>query len=138
MEFEGQYLTYEEYKALGGTLDLTPFNILEFETRRRIDVRTQNRLKNGTEKIPQEVKLCEYEIIGDINSYISSKEKVEENGNIASVSTDGYSESYVTSTQIKDMFKSKEEEVRQAIRTYLIGVEYNNEYLMYDGRDKVC
>ena len=46
MEFKGQYLTYEDYKALGGTLDLTPFNLLEFEARRRIDIKTQNRLKN--------------------------------------------------------------------------------------------
>ena len=30
MEFNGQYLTYNEYKALGGSLDITPFNLLEF------------------------------------------------------------------------------------------------------------
>ena len=44
MEFEGQYLTYNEYKALGGRLDQTPFNILEFEARRKIDERTFERL----------------------------------------------------------------------------------------------
>ena len=46
MEFSEQYLNYEEYKSLGGTLDIMPFNILEFESRKRIDERTQNRLKN--------------------------------------------------------------------------------------------
>ena len=46
MEFSGQYLNYEEYKSLGGTLDIMPFNILEFESRKRIDERTQNRLKD--------------------------------------------------------------------------------------------
>ena len=46
MEFSGQYLTYEEYRALGGTLDLTSFNLLEFEARRQIDIKTFNRLKN--------------------------------------------------------------------------------------------
>ena len=40
MEFSGQYLTYLEYKALGGTLDQTPFNILEFEARRQIDIQS--------------------------------------------------------------------------------------------------
>ena len=70
MEFNGQYLTYEEYKALGGSLDLTPFNLLEFESRRRIDIRTQCRLKDIDSKdIPQEVKLCEYALINSINSY---------------------------------------------------------------------
>ena len=40
MEFEGQYLTYEDYKALGGTLnDQMPFNLLEFESRKQIDKR---------------------------------------------------------------------------------------------------
>ena len=47
MEFEGQYLTYEEYIDLGGTLDLMPFNLLEFEARRKIDIRTQSRLKDS-------------------------------------------------------------------------------------------
>ena len=42
MKFKGQYLTYQEYKGLGGTLELTPFNILEFEARRRIDEITHN------------------------------------------------------------------------------------------------
>ena len=69
MEFSGQYLTYEEYKALGGTLDLTPFNLLEFESRRRIDTRTFNRLKGiDSDGIPQEVKICEFKMI---NSYFA-------------------------------------------------------------------
>ena len=36
MEFSGQYLNYEEYKSLGGTLDIMPFNILEFESRKEL------------------------------------------------------------------------------------------------------
>ena len=31
MEFNNQYLSYEEYKTLGGTLGEMPFNILEFK-----------------------------------------------------------------------------------------------------------
>ena len=60
MTFEGQYLTKREYIALGGssTIGDMPFNLLEFESRRQIDIRTFNRLKdlNSTD-IPQEVKL---------------------------------------------------------------------------------
>ena len=44
MEFKGQYLTYQEYKALGGTLDEMPFNLLEFNARKKIDERTFGRL----------------------------------------------------------------------------------------------
>ena len=49
MEFSGQYLTYPEYKSLGGTLDIMPFNLLEFEARKKIDNRTLYRLKNVEE-----------------------------------------------------------------------------------------
>ena len=30
MDLKGQYLTYDEYKALGGNLDISPFLLLEF------------------------------------------------------------------------------------------------------------
>ena len=55
MDFTNQYLTYEEYMVLGGTLEEVPFNELEYECRRIIDSRTQNRLKNADE-IPEEVE----------------------------------------------------------------------------------
>ncbi len=74
MEFSEQYLTYEEYRSLGGTLDLTPFNLLEFEAHKRIDLRTQNRLKN-VEEIPQEVKLCIYKLINTIQTYSNEKNR---------------------------------------------------------------
>ena len=62
MEFNNQYLTYEEYKSLGGTLGEMPFNILELKARQIINERTQNRLKD-IEKTPQEVKICVYDLI---------------------------------------------------------------------------
>ena len=98
MEFSGQYLTYNEYRALGGTIELTPFNLLEFEARRKIDERTFGRLKNVVE-IPQEVKMCMLALINSINSYGSSANW--NNKNIASESTDGYSVSYVTGGTIQ-------------------------------------
>ena len=136
MEFNGQYLTYEEYKALGGSLDLTPFNLLEFESRRRIDIRTQNRLKDIDSKdIPQEVKICEYRMINSINNYWKATNDVTNKGNVASESTDGYSISYVTANQIQDIIKSKSVELDDIIREYLIGVIVNGQHIMYLGVD---
>lgn len=134
MEFKGQYLTYAEYRDLGGTLDITPFNLLEIEARRKIDIETQNRLKNATsDTVPQEVKLCIFNLVKTIDNYASSIESATENGNIASESIDGYSVSYVKSAQIKDIISSKSVEIDDIIRTYLLGVIYNNEHLMYLG-----
>lgn len=136
MEFEGQYLTYEEYKGLGGELDLMPFNLLEFEARRRIDIRTQNRLKDvdGGE-IPQEVKICEYNLINSINGFANAMTNISNNGNVASFNSDGYSESYITPAQIQDVVKSKSAELDDIVRTYLLGVIFNDQHLMYLGVD---
>ena len=131
MEFEGQYLTYEEYMAIGGTLDLMPFNLLEFEARRKIDIRTSNRLKN-VDSIPEEVKFCVYTLINSIKTYANTINTTGAN-NIASENTDGYSVSYLTPDRVKDVVKSKSAELDDIIRTYLLGVIYNGEHLMYVG-----
>lgn len=131
MEFSGQYLTYEEYKGLGGTIDLTPFNLLEFEARRKIDIRTQDRLKGfESNEIPQEVKMCVYALI---NSIVIFSNTMNNAGNVASESTDGYSVSYITSSQISDVVMSKNKELDDIIRTYLLGVVFNGEHLLYAG-----
>lgn len=135
MTFEGQYLTYAEYTELGGSaMAEMPFNILEFEARRQIDIRTFNRLKDVENKdIPQEVKLCEYALINSINSFQETTNNVASNGNVASENTDGYSISYITSDKVSDIVKSKQDEIDNIIRTYLLGVIYNDEHLMYCG-----
>lgn len=132
MDFKGQYLSFEEYRGLGGTLDLTPFNLLEFEARRQIDIRTQLRLKNSKE-IPQEVKLCEYKLINSIYEYINTSKNITENSNIKSENTDGYSISYSSIHEINDVIKSKNSEIEDIINAYLLSVVVNGEHLMYCG-----
>lgn len=129
MEFSGQYLTYNEYKSLGGSLDITPFNLLEFEARRKIDERTQNRLKRTIE-IPQEVKMCMYALINAVESY--SNESIK-NKSISSESVGSYSVSYANGGQIQETIKSKNVELNDIIFTYLSGVIVNNEHILYLG-----
>lgn len=130
MEFSGQYLTYEEYRALGGTLTETPFNILEFEARKQIDLRTQNRLKNESE-IPQEVKLCDFHLINKIEEY--SKTIDSSNNNIASETIDGYSISYGTASQISEIIRSKNYELQDIMLNDLFGVIVNGEHIIFNG-----
>ena len=108
MEFKGQYLTYDEYKALGGLLDQTPFNLLEFEARKEVDKYTFNRLVN-LETQNQEVKLCIYSLIEQINSNKANLKGV------ASESTDGYSISYTSQNNSEISQKTQ-----NTIETYLI------------------
>ena len=114
MEFKGQYLTYDEYKALGGLLDQTPFNLLEFEARKEIDKYTFNRLVN-LETQKQEVKVCIYNLINQISS-----NQANLNG-IASESTDGYSISYTSQNNAETSQKT-----RKTIETYLINCKLSD------------
>lgn len=133
MTFEGQYLTKQEYIDLGGSpIEEMPFNLLEFEARRKIDIYTFNRVKD-LDVIPQEVKLCEYKMINSIKGYIEASNSISANGNVASENTDGYSISYVTANQLSDVVKSMDAELNDIIRTYLLGVIVNGEHLMYCG-----
>lgn len=50
------YLSYSEYKELGGTMDETTFNKNEFEIESKIDYLTNGRIKNLSQ-VPQAVKM---------------------------------------------------------------------------------
>ena len=130
MDFTNQYLSYEEYQELEGTLEEVPFNELEYECRRIIDSRTQNRLKNADE-IPQEVKMLENKMIQDLQGYYVSLEKAQ--SGVASENTDGYSVSYISSNQISQLIEGKIDVLQDLVSTYLFGVIVNNEHLLYCG-----
>ena len=130
MDFTNQYLSYEEYQELEGTLEEVPFNELEYECRRIIDSRTQNRLKNADE-IPQEVKLLENKMIQTLQGYYVSLEKAQ--SGVASENIDGYSVSYISSNQISQLIEGKIDVLQDLISEYLFGVVVNNEHLLYCG-----
>lgn len=127
MEFNNQYLSYEEYKSLGGTLGEMPFNILELKARQVINERTQNRLKD-VEKIPQEVKICVYDLINTMNKYNLSNNSTS--SNISSENTDGYSVTYKSGTEMTTEQKAQLEDV---MLTDLYGVVVNGEAILYLG-----
>lgn len=128
MEFSGQYLNYEEYNSLGGTLDIMPFNILEFECRKIIDTRTQGRLKN-IETIPQEVKMCLFAIMNATQSYIMENKKA----NVSSENIDGYSVTYLTPLEIQQSIKTKSDEIEGIMFLYLMDVVVNSTPVLYLG-----
>lgn len=51
------YLTFDEYKDFGGTVDAAAWPPLEYACRKRIDRLTDSRVQNMAE-IPGAVKLC--------------------------------------------------------------------------------
>lgn len=131
MEFENQYLNYDEYQELGGTLDETPFNILELEARKNVDKYTSGRLKK-LEKQINEVKVCVFNLISTLKGYAEIKQK---DRNITSENIDGYSVSYVGVSA--ELTKGQKSEIENMIKTYLAEccLEDGTPYL-YIGADK--
>lgn len=131
MNFTNQYLTYAEYIELGGTLEEVPFNELEFECRKIIDSRTQNRLHSATE-IPDEVKMCEFKMIDTLVSYSASKEQAQSSVK-KSENIEGYSATYLTSNEIQQLITTQIADIQELVSTYLFGVIVNNEHILYCG-----
>ena len=113
MTIEGQYLTYQEYTELGGSLAEAPFKLLEFESRQIVDKYTFGRLQD-LETQNQEVKLCIYKLIETLNSYYISQ---NENKAISSENIDGYSISYANDKI--GLEKAKNSELYDIVNTYL-------------------
>lgn len=119
------YLTYEQYKKMGGTLDETAFNNFEFEAECIINWYTFNRLKKETE-YPPEIERCMFKLI----NIAELKQKAFSLGQtvdgtvtsaISSQSNDGVSISYnaMSASQLFDLCKG---EVKQTIELSLNGV----------------
>lgn len=89
------YLTYEEYKEIGGTLDLTAFKRNIERACAMIDIRTQSRLEKFG-NIPQIVKI----VCGDLVEYIATNTVDKSTVTSRSQSAGGVSESesYATKT----------------------------------------
>lgn len=113
MEFTKQYLTYDEYVELGGTLDEAPFNILELEAQKNIDKYTLGRLQNLDEQI-NEVKICEFKLVGLLNTYNSYESRDK---SISSENIDGYSISYSQGTE--SVSKAKVNEIKAIVKEFL-------------------
>lgn len=127
MEFKGQYLTYDEYSDLDGTLDKVPFDLLEYNARKMIDERTFGRLMNVKE-IPIDVKMCIFNMIEIKNRYLSLK---SQNKAIASENTDGYSISY-RKQEVSDI-EAENKELSDVMKNYLANVVVNDVPILYLG-----
>lgn len=85
------YLTYDEYKSMGGTAEEPAFTRLCTAACGRIDRLTHGRVR-CFEQVPQEVKAAAFELIRRCESYEA------EDARMASFTNDGMSISYVQET----------------------------------------
>ena len=90
-----QYLTYDEYQEIGGTLDLTAFNRNIDRACAFIDASTQNRLQSVLE-VSTKVKACVRDLVEYLANNVSSGKAVTSKSQSAGGVSE--SESYATKT----------------------------------------
>lgn len=117
MECTKQYLKFEEYKKLGGSLDQVPFNLLEVEARSNIDKYTSGRLKE-LETQNENVQICMYKLIEVLASYNSYE---TQNKGISSENIDGYSVAYGGAGNANAIVQAKKNQVYKIISSFLEG-----------------
>ena len=95
-----QYLTYEEYTEIGGTLDLTAFKRNIDRACGVVDTETRNRVENMKE-MPRQVKAC----CRDLTEYLHNNSTLAKSVSSKSQSAGGVSESESYSEKTaEDMF----------------------------------
>ena len=123
MELNPTYLTYEEYKKMGGTILEQFFNSLEYKAELIVDKYTFNRFRK-IKSYPNELKICIFDLINVIDNLNNS---MTGNG-ISSETVGSYS---VTKSSVSDINFS----YRNTINAYLSNVKVNGVPVLYRGTD---
>lgn len=122
------YLSYNEYRDYGGTLDETTFTDYCFEAESQVNWYTLNRLTK-METVDENVKRCVYQLIKciqNVNDFQygggNNENQSTSNANIVSQSNDGVSVSYnvMSASDCVGMIK---DDIKRTIRIYLQGVK---------------
>lgn len=107
-----QYLTYEEYSEIGGTLDLTAFERNIDRACAMIDIKTQSRLE-AFESIPQIVKI----VCADLVGYIATNAVEKPIVSSKSQSAGGVSESESYAVKTADDFANDIDRIFEPLAT---------------------
>lgn len=136
------YLSYSDYQNMGGTLDETTFNDLEFAAECKVNWYTFNRLKNeDSEKYPVELSRCMFRLIKLINEQQMAGaidgqgdgSSSSSNAGIASMSNDGVSISYNV-LSASEAVEQAGKQIEQCIKEYLAEVKNSlGRKLLYKG-----
>lgn len=107
------YITYEQYKSLGGTVDTTAFPRLELLAKKKLDYWTQNRITDAND----DIRLC-MTIIIDALGKIYRGEK-----DVASVSNDGVSVTYASAQTEEQMIGCVYDQIVEILPVELVSLE---------------
>lgn len=123
VQYNPRYLTYEDYKGLGGTLEEEQFSPLEFKAETKVDWYTFNRLAKDT-TFDNRIPLCVKAIIDILQRLENAKQGLNADGSVSIVkqSNDGVSTDYNALSPSETIDKA-EKEIEETIKTYLYKVK---------------
>ena len=104
------YITYEQYKALGGTAEQSAFPLLERLARKKLDYWTQGRIA----EVDDDIRLCMLLLMGKIKS--GKKD-------VSSVSNDGVSVTYASAQTEEQLMGSVYDQVVEILPVELVNLE---------------
>ena len=131
MNYGTQYLSFDEYFKMGGSITDNAFNLLEYEVRKILDLRTLKRLVGLTTQ-PIEVKMCMYNLINKLIEIKENNQNISKN--IKSESVGNYNVTYAnTPSEIESIIKSNEKAFNDIIERDLFGLIVNNTPVIYLG-----
>ena len=107
------YITYDQYKALGGAAHASAFPRLEILARKKLDYWTQGRIKESDD----DIRLCMFLII-------DAMKKVESGYvNVASTNNDGLTVSYASARTEEQMMGSVYDQIVEILPVELVSLE---------------
>ena len=123
------YLTYAEYRDMGGSLGVDDFNSYEFEAESRVNKYTLSRLANDT-VFSEKVKRVIFQLISALDE---QKNALTTQGAVTSRSNDGVSESYASMTP-EVLYKTMDEKISSIVLDGLKGERNSKgQRLLYRG-----
>lgn len=124
------YLTYDEYMAMGGTLDETLFTSYSYDAQAYIDWYTFNRLWKETWRttdIMERVKVCEYQLIRFVEAKMNqitpnvNADGFNANAQVTRYSNDGVSVDYNV-LHADEIYHNCAKEIEGLVQRYLAGI----------------
>lgn len=107
------YITYEQYKALGGTASASAFPRLELQARKKLDYWTQGRIT----EVDDDIRLCMLLIIDAMGKIKSGFV------NVASTNNDGLTVNYASAQTEEQLIGSVYDQVVEILPVELVNLE---------------
>ena len=113
------YLTYDEYKQMGGQLSEAAFSMLEFRARKAVDMLTHGRVINE-QPVREAVKHAVFALIGTMETD-EKRAQAYDGRDVQSMSNDGVSVTFSAAAAGGDAARAQNARYNNVLKAFLFG-----------------